>query len=321
MRATVFFLMLGIIQVSAINSYSQQSISIKLTNVSLSDVLNEIEERSDFYFLYNQDLIDVNRKVSLNAENESIDKILNQLFSQSGIEYVIKDRQIILTSLNGYLQSAQQKEVRGKVTDSNGQPLPGVAVVIKETTNGIITDADGNYILNKVPSDATLVFSFVGMKMQEISVAGKTMIDVVMQEETIGIEEVVAIGYGTESKKKLTTSVAKFKAGQMEELPITNIADAFSGQISGVLAENGVGTPGSSPVIRIRGYGSINAGSEPLYVIDGMMANATQFGALNPKSIESVDILKDAAAGAIYGSRAGNGVILVTTKKGKSGKV
>ncbi len=322
MRATVFFLMLGIIQVSAINSYSQQSISIKLTNVSLSDVLNEIEERSDFYFLYNQDLVDVNRKVSLNAENESIDTILNQLFGQSEVKYVIKDRQIILTSLNrlGLPQSGQEKEVRGKVTDSSGVPLPGVTVVVKETTDGMITDTDGNYVMNKVPSDATLVFSFVGMKTQEIPVAGKTTIDVVMQEETVGIEEVVAIGYGTESKKKLTTSVAKFKADQMEELPITNIADAFSGQISGVLAENGVGTPGSSPVIRIRGYGSINAGSEPLYVIDGMMANATQFGALNPKSIESVDILKDAAAGAIYGSRAGNGVILVTTKKGKSGK-
>ena len=214
----------------------------------------------------------------------------------------------------------QQKILSGTVTTESGEPLPGVTVVVKGTTQGTVTNADGNYSLSNISEDATLVFSFVGMKTQEIVVGNQTSINVRLEEETIGLEEVVAIGYGTTSTKKLTTSITRIDSRQIEELPINTIADAFAGQISGVISESGTGQPGSLPIIRIRGYGSINAGSEPLFVIDGMMATATEFAMLNAKSIDNVTILKDAAAGAIYGSRAGNGVVLVTTKSGKYGE-
>jgi len=316
MRVTVFFLLLGIIQVSAINSYSQQSrISIKLSNVSLSDVLNEIEEHSDFYFLYNQDLIDVNRKVSLNAENQSIDKILDQLFGRSGVKYVIKDRQIILTSLNGNLQPAQQKEIRGKVTDPSGIPLPGVTVVVKGTTQGIITDADGNYILNKVPGDATLVFSFVGMKTQEIPVSGRITIDVVMQEETVGIEEVVAIGYGTQSRSTVTSAVSKVDAENIRSTSDVNPIKALQGKAAGVDVRVTSGMPGSAATVIIRGGTSTDPDEDtPLYIIDGVIRSITD---INAEDIESIQVLKDAASTAIYGARGANGIIIITTKNGK----
>ena len=322
MRLCVFFLTLFVAQTFATVTYSQQTLlTIKMQGAKVIDVLSKIEDESEFFFLFNQKLLDVERQVNVDVKNENIGKILSGIFEKTNVTFFVKDRLIILTTGASSTESdfEQQSPLKGRVTDVRGEPLPGVSVVVKGTTRGVITNADGEYSLGNTPTNATLQFSFVGMKSQEIQIGKRSTINVVMEEETIGIEEVVAVGYGTTSHKKLTTSVTSLKSKQIDELPITNIADAFSGQISGVLAENGVGTPGASPVIRIRGYGSINAGSEPLYVIDGMMANSTQFAALNPKSIESVDILKDAAAGAIYGSRAGNGVILVTTKKGKAG--
>ena len=211
---------------------------------------------------------------------------------------------------------AQEVKVVGKVTSQEGEALPGVAVQIKGTMTGTVTDVNGNYSLQLKEGAGMLVFSYVGMLTQEVDVAGRTTVDVVLLPDVVGIEEVVVIGYGTSSVKKLTTSVSSVQADKLENAPITNIANSFTGNISGVMVEQGSGAPGSTPVIRVRGYGSINAGSEPLYVIDGMIVSSTEFRLLNPKSVESVNVLKDAAAGAIYGSRAGNGVVIVTTKGG-----
>ena len=328
MKLTAIMILAALMQVSA-SAYSQTKLNLKINNTSIESVLKEIENQSEFFFLYNNKQIDVTQKINIDVTNKSIDDVLGTMLKETGICYLMKDRQIVLyngdlnsitNSIGGVQVGQQQKSVSGKVTDHNRQPLPGVTVVIKGTSQGTVTDANGEYALSRISPDMILQFSFVGMKTEELEVGNQSRIDVALKEETVGIEEVVAVGYGVQSQKKLTTSVARFKSEQMEGMPLTNIADAFSGQISGVLSENGVGTPGASPVIRIRGYGSINAGSEPLYVIDGMMASSTQFASLNPKSVESIDILKDAAAGAIYGSRAGNGVILVTTKKGKQGE-
>jgi TonB-linked SusC/RagA family outer membrane protein len=211
----------------------------------------------------------------------------------------------------------QEVKVVGKVTSQEGESLAGVAVQIKGTLTGTMTDVNGNYSLQLKDGTGMLVFSYVGMLTQEIDVAGRTTVDVVLMPDVIGIDEVVVVGYGTTSMKKLTTSVSTVKAEKLESLPITNIANSFTGNISGVMVEQGSGAPGATPVIRVRGYGSINAGSEPLYVIDGMIVSSTEFRLLNPKSVESVNVLKDAAAGAIYGSRAGNGVVIVTTKGGE----
>ena len=324
MKLTVLLLIFSVISVFANKTYSQaQVLTLNMQYSTVKEVLRNIEKQSEFVFMYSEKLIDVNRKVSVNVNNKKINEVLDELFAGTDVSYKVKDRFVLLTTpelTSSKLMTQQQKILSGTVTTESGEPLPGVTVVVKGTTQGTVTNADGNYSLSNISEDATLVFSFVGMKTQEIVVGNQTSINVRLEEETIGLEEVVAIGYGTTSTKKLTTSITRIDSRQIEELPINTIADAFAGQISGVISESGTGQPGSLPIIRIRGYGSINAGSEPLFVIDGMMATATEFAMLNAKSIDNVTILKDAAAGAIYGSRAGNGVVLVTTKSGKYGE-
>jgi len=327
MRNAAFLLILGILQVYAVDTYSQKTkLSLDYVNTELIKVLDNIEVESEFYFLYNEKLLDTDRKVTINANEQSINSVLDNLFAGTDVEYSIIDRKIILapdylTKETEETEFLQQLTITGKVIDSQtGEPMPGVNIVVKGTTFGTMSDINGNYTLAVNDQNSTLVFSFIGYVNQELPLAGRTTVNVSLVNEMVGLDEVVVVGYGTSSQKKLTTSISRIKSEQIMELPISNIADAFAGQISGVISESGSGSPGSLPILRIRGYGSINAGSEPLFVIDGMMVSSTEFALLNPKSIENVTFLKDAAAGAIYGSRAGNGVILVTTKKGKYGE-
>lgn len=303
-----------------------QTINLNLNKgqVELKSVIKEIKKQTDFDFLYNKEVEGLYKaSEAINVKNESIESVLNLLFKNSAIKWQVADKTITLTpaisSKEGVKQLSQRILVTGIVTDTQGEPVIGANVVQKGTTNGVISDLDGRYSITVSDRKAALVYSFVGLTSQEITVGNNTRINVVLKNDAQLLNEVVVIGYGTSSKKKLTTSVVSMKNEKLAELPISNVGDAFAGQMSGIIAENGTGAPGAAPVIRVRGYGSINAGSEPLYVIDGVMASASQFSALNPKSIESIDVLKDAAAGAIYGSRAGNGVIVVTTKKGKIG--
>jgi len=217
-----------------------------------------------------------------------------------------------------YMSTVQQtgKKVSGKVTDSSGATLPGVSVVVKGTNIGIITDMDGNYSLSNIPENATLQFSFVGMKLQEAPVAGKTTINVKLVEETIGIEEVVAVGYGVQKKVNLTGSISTVKFdNELTNRPITNGTQALGGKVTGVWVSQNSGKPGSDGAqLRIRGWGTMN-NSNPLVIIDGVEGS---FDQLNPNDIESLSVLKDAASAAIYGSKAANGVILITTKQGKN---
>ncbi len=208
------------------------------------------------------------------------------------------------------------KRILGKVVGQNGQPLPGVTVVIKGTTNGTVTNFDGEYNLPNVPNDATLVFSFVGMKTQEVSVEGKITIDISMEEDAIGIEEVVAIGYGTQSKVTVTGSVVSTKGSELVKSQTPNVLNAITGLLPGVIINNRSGEPGKdNPEIFIRGR-STTGTTNPLILIDGV--ERSDFGKINPNDIESISVLKDASA-AIYGARAANGVVLVTTKRGKKG--
>lgn len=212
---------------------------------------------------------------------------------------------------------AQQKiVVTGKVTDKTNQGLPGVTVIDKGTSNGTVTNFDGNYSL-EATSNSTLIFSFVGMKSQEIPVGGRSSIAVSMVEDQIGIEEVVAIGYGVQRKSDITGAVASVKSAELLKINTANAMDAIQGKVSGVMVEAS-GAPGSAPVINIRGIGTTN-NSSPLYVVDGMLLSDISF--LNNNDIESIEVLKDASATAIFGSRGANGVILITTKKGKEGKI
>jgi len=323
MKITVFLIVFSVASVMANSGHSQQTkLSIQLTNASLGKILNHIEDNSQYYFMYNNELIDLSRKMDIDVQNKSIDEILTLLFEKSGINYKIYDRQIVLSPSSqkntDFSLQRQTLKVSGKVTDSSGSPLPGVTVIVKGTIEGAITDINGNYSLSNVPADATVIFSFVGMGTQEIAVAGNQQIDVKLSEETVGLEEVVAIGYGVVKKRDLTGAVAKVKAKELSAASVSRVDQALQGKSAGVQVTSTNGSPGAGTTIRIRGGNSISASNEPLFVVDGFIG-AGDLNTINPNDIESVEILKDASATAIYGARGANGVILITTKKGSSG--
>ncbi len=308
--------------------YSQVTrLDLKVQSTRVKDVLSRIEDQSNFFFMYNDRKVDVERKVDLDLKQANIEAALKMIFKDTNTRYIIKDRQIVLynegddeSRISNIQQGSQQrKSVSGKVTDTNGAPLPGVSVVIKGTTNGAITDANGNYLLSKIPENGILQFSFVGMKRQEFSVSGKTVINVSMVDESVGIEEVVAIGYGTTKKSDLTGSVSSLSSKELDNQVITNTSTVLQGRSAGVVVTNLSGAPGASTKIRIRGANSIGGGNDPLFVVDGIQLGGIDD--INANDIESMEILKDASATAIYGSRGANGVVIVTTKRGKTGKL
>jgi len=321
MRLTLFLLFISLSQVFAVKTYSQVArVSLDLKNSTVKEVLYDIESKSEFYFFFNSRLVDVDRKVDINVTNEKIEQILERLFSGYDVTYTVMDKQIIIqpSSMAVKKDILQQSDVTGKVSDSSGAPVPGVSVVVKGTTHGAITSLEGRFRLADIPANATLQFSFVGMKTQEVVVGNQTEINVVMIEEAIGIEEVVAIGYGTMKKSDLTGSLSQVRQEAIQSVPSSNIMQALVGRSSGVQVMQNTGAPGGSISIRIRGTNSIKGSNEPLYVVDGFpVSNQT---VLNNSDIESIEILKDASATAIYGSRGANGVVMVTTKQGKSGK-
>lgn len=324
MKLTFLIFLFGLMQVSA-TVYSQSTkFSLRSENKKVIDILREIEENSNFRFFYQNEQVNVQRSISLRTNNATVEQILDKIFADEGISYKIMDNNLILLSPDkniGELESgsSQQKSITGRVIDENGQSLPMVTVLVKGTTNGTVTDLDGNYSISNIQENTTLVFSFIGMITQEISVGKQTKIDITMAADAIGIEEVVAIGYGTQKKVNMTGSVSSVKFDELaNSRPITNVSSALSGLSSGVYVKQSVGKPGSDgATIRIRGVGTLN-NSNPLVIIDGMEGTLDD---VNPQDIETVSILKDAASSSIYGSRAANGVILVTTKKGDGKKL
>ncbi len=318
MRIVTLLLLISITQTFALESYAQtKQLSLNLRNETILNILNKIEDQSEFYFMYDATIVDVNQRKSISCENQPITTILDGLFENTKIVYEISNRQIVLTSIQK-TEVEQQKTVSGKVIDSSGVPLPGVTVVIKGTTQGTITNAQGHYSLSNVNSDATLIFSFVGMKIQEISVAGETSVNITMLEDAIGIEEVVAIGYGTQKRGLVTGALSMTNGDEIVQSKTQNLSLSLQGRLPGVVISNRSGEPGSeSTSVNIRGR-STTGNNDPLILIDGI-ANRGSLDRINPNDIESITILKDASA-AIYGSRSANGVILVTTKRGKEGK-
>lgn len=322
MRFTIFILFLSLSQTFAVNTYSQQAkLSLDMRNARLEDVLDRIEKNSEFFFMYNKNMINVDRKVDIRVEEKNVNEVLNKIFANTDISYSIKDRQILL--INSSMADTgnesifqQQKSISGKVSDSSGGSLPGVSVVVKGTTNGTITDANGNYSLSNIPSNATIQFSFVGMKTQEIATGGKTTINIALTEDAIGIEEVVAVGYGTQKKVSLTGTITTVNAQQIESIPASNLSNTLAGRAPGVTITKSSGFAGATSDILIRGKGTFN-NTSPLYVIDGIIMDKTDFDVLDPNEVENISFLKDAATASIYGSRAASGVVLVTTKKGK----
>ena len=320
MRLTIFLLLLTIFQGIAANSYSQNTkLSFKLNDVKVKDVLSVIEEKSEFYFLFNSKLVDVDRKVDINVSNQQVEKILDNLFAGTNVGYTILDRQIVIQPINQVSEvgSIQQKMITGVVKDENGEPIPGVSVVVKGTTKGTLTDIDGKFSIEVTGNDKVLQFSFVGMKSQEVTVGDQRNISVTMAQETIGIEEVVAVGYGVQRKVTSTGSVVSSKGETLEKSATTNLTNNLVGRMPGLTAVSRSGEPGADgATLRIRGSNTLGDNS-PLVVVDGVANRSME--RLNPSDIESVTVLKDASA-AIYGSQAANGVILITTKRGNLGK-
>ena len=317
MRIVIVISLVCIMQSFALESYAQNSkISLSAKEMKLEEIMMRIEDQTKYRFAYNKTEIDVDISYSIDINNLEIKELLDKLFSKGDIVYNIIDRQIVLSSSKKSTFAQQQKSVSGKVTDSSGNSLPGVSVVVKGTTNGTITDVDGSYSLLNIPDNATLQFSFVGMKMQEVAVLGKTTLNITMEEETVGIEEVVAVGYGTQRKVNLTGAVSMVKMDDvLGNRPVTTIGSALQGTIPGLQITATNGSPGASQTFNIRSsMGSINGGS-PLILVDNVEMDINM---LDPADIETVSVLKDAASSAIYGARAAFGVILITTKKGSS---
>ncbi len=319
MKLTLLTLLACMMQVSA-SVYSQTTkLTLDMENKKISDVFMEIEETTDFRFFYQREQVNVDRRVNLKASKKSVDEVLNQLFEDQEVSFkIMDDNLILLTSNNANVQ--QEKPLRGKVTNHEGDPIPGATIIVKETTNGTITDSDGNYTIRDIAPDETLVFSFVGMKSKEIKVGANLVLNVTLEQELQGLDEVVVVGYGTMQKKDLTSAVSSVASKDLVQGAVNSPIQMLDGKVAGVSISNpAAADPNRDTDIQVRGASSIDAGNGPLIIIDGMpggdLRNIAQ------QDIESMTVLKDGSAAAIYGSRAANGVILVQTKKGKSGRV
>ncbi len=328
LHMTLAILFSGLAIASPEKSFGQtvldEVISIRVENERVKSILAQIEKSIETKFAYNPQSIPVNKKVSLSLENEKLADVLDRLLSPFRVEFEVSGDFIILSKRTGELFSLEAEEpvailpITGRVTDENGEPLPGVNVLIKGTTIGTTTDAGGRYSLEVPDVSAVLVFSFIGYTAQEVPVGNQTVIDLAMAPDIQALEEVVVVGYGTMKKSDLTGAVGSVNSEAITRTNPVQAARALQGQVAGVNVNKVNSRPGSDYKIDIRGVHSIDFSSEPLVVIDGVMGG--QLNTLNPSDIESIDVLKDASATAIYGARGANGVIIVTTKRGKPEK-
>ena len=313
MRITCLLLFVFASSVFAIPGSSQVAkVSISMKNATVSKVIDAIEKQTDYLFVYNKNEIDLMRSVSVDTNNQSVAEVLSEIFDKTNIVYAMEGSNIMLMPRSNIQQPG--KQISGKITDKTKIGLPGVSVVVKGTTTGVTTDNDGNFLL-QLPKDANiLVFSFVGMKSQEISIAGKTSVNILLEEETTGVDEVVVIGYGTQKKADITGSVSLVSSKDLAKVAVMDPMQALQGKAAGVNITSVSGQPGSGYQIRIRGIQSIAASVQPIYVIDGVISES--MSNINTNDIESISVLKDGASSAIYGARSANGVVLITTKQG-----
>ncbi len=315
MNSIIALILLTSLQLSARTSYSQDRITIKLQSAELKTALKQIEKKSIFRFLYNDEVVSSNQKVSINAVNILVTEVLDNIFNSTSLTYRILDNNLVVITPKNLV--AQDVKVTGKVTGISGDPLPGVSVRVKGSAAGTSTGIDGTYSLS-VPDAATLVFSSVGFETQEVPLNDRTEINVVLAASTKVLDQVVVVGYGTSRRKDLTGSVVSVSGAELAKQPVLTATQAVQGKVAGVQVINS-GDPNALPIIRIRGTGTMLGGANPLYVVDGIINDDIRN--INSADIVSLDILKDASATAIYGMRAANGVVLITTKKGRPGKM
>ena len=315
MRISTFLLGACVFCSYAENSHSQNArISLNKSNTQLEKILNEIESQTDYLFIYNNQ-VDVDTLVSVKAKTKPVSQVLDDLFKNAGIKYEMEGTHIVLsaTDVNAVAAVKQQtRTVTGRIVDDMGEPIIGANVFVKGTTNGTVTDFDGNFSI-EADSKSVLSISYIGYLTKEIVIGNLKVINITLLEDTKALDEVVVIGYGTQKKADLTGAVANVSADDLNTQSNTTIAQALQGKIAGVDIVSQGGAPGGSTRVMVRGIGTLN-NSSPLYIVDGMYMSGIDH--LNPNDIASIDVLKDASSAAIYGSRAANGVIIVTTKEG-----
>ncbi len=341
MKLTVVLLITASLQLHA-KSYSQK-ISLTMENVSPEAVIREIKSQTDYEFFYQNELFLQAGKVSISVKNKTIRQTLDLLFSDLPLTYNIIDQTIVVKRKLNWAPPAKEEippppfEVEGRVVDETGAPLTGASIKLKGSDKGVSTNESGSFRLILENNSGTLIVSYVGYEPAEIKIpkSGK-LGDIVLKGEQSSMNDIVVVGYGTQKKADLTGSISKFDASKLKERPITRVDQAMIGQMAGVRVVQTNSVPGSGLSVQVRGSGSISAGSEPLYVIDGFplevaatsivngrsgtYASGNPLDNINPNDIESIQVLKDASAASIYGSRAANGVVLITTKKGQAGK-
>lgn len=315
MKLTCLLITITILQVSA-SSYAQK-INLDVQKAPLEDVLFNLQQQSGYDFLYSAQLIKLASPVSLSLKNVTITQALEKIFNGQPLIYLINNKTITIKS-KPVSENTVIQNIKGKVTDNKGEPLPGVSILLKGTKTGTVTDANGVFSINVPDGGGVLVFSFIGFAKQEVAVDGKSAVNVTLQEDKQALSEVVVTGYSTQSKHTLTSAIVSVKGEDMTKRVATDASSLLQGQLPGLSVIQNSGEPGNENVqLRIRGVGTFsNAGNSPLVIVDGIPGS---LGVINPNDIESVTVLKDAAAAAIYGSQGANGVVVVKTKKGKAG--
>ncbi|HRR94379.1 MAG TPA: TonB-dependent receptor plug domain-containing protein, partial [Bacteroidales bacterium] len=296
--------------------------SFKAEGKTVREILDIIEQGSNYRFFYNDEFESAGKIMDLEVKNKNINQVLDRILESTDYKYKVFENNLIVISLKDELRARtdlQQNIVRGVVTDEEGKPLPGVSVVIKGTTRGTTSDVNGNYVLEGVTPESVIIISFIGFQTQEILVGNRAQINVTLKQMVTVLDEIVVVGYGTVKRRDLTGSVSSVRAQDLIATAPTTIQKALQGKTAGVLIASG-NLVNSGTTIRVRGNRSVTATNDPLFVIDGIPSTGGM-ETINPTDVESIEILKDASATAIYGSRGANGVILVTTKKGEAGKV
>ncbi len=316
---------LAILVAAAFSMPSWGQVTVSVKDRPLTEVLPVIENQGGFKFFYSSTLPDLDKKISLDVKDNSLKAVLDAVFSDTAISYEIKSPKLVVLSpkpQQGERQKRSERTVSGTVVDSDGVPVIAMGVIEDGTSNGTVTDADGNYVITLTGDDPVLKYEALGYSVVREKVAGRARIDVTVETEAIALDAVVAIGYGTAKKRDLTTAISTVSTEDMKTRPITDAASFIQGKVAGVTAQQTSGLPGSGMTIRVRGASSIASSNDPLYVVDGVPVGEGNYAIayLSPSDIESMQILKDASSAAIYGSRAANGVVLITTKGGKAGK-
>ncbi len=328
MKLTAIILLSACLTTSA--KVHSQRVTLSLQNASMETVFQEIKKQTGYDFLYGSKMLQVAKPVSINVKNASLEQVLEKCFKDQPLTYNLVDRTIIVKpkttdpNINpGDINEPPPPiDVEGKVTNENGEPVEGASISIKGTNRGTTTDANGNFTLQVPDGGGVLVISYVGYQTIEIPVSkATTAIKIVLKQAEAKVEEVVVIGYGTQRKTNLTGAIATIPSSAYKDQPVVSVSSALQGRASGVAVNSASGAPGGVVKVRIRGTNSINSSNDPLFVVDGVALGSVSFQDININDIESMEVLKDASATAIYGSRGANGVILITTKRGKADKM